>query len=42
MSAALPSHVMMLKLMSVDDRGERPLAEYTFHHTASSGNRESP
>ena len=36
----LPSHMMMMKLMCVDDRGERPLAEYTFHHKASSGNRE--
>lgn len=32
---ALPSHVMIVKLLSIDDQGEKLLAEYTFNHTAA-------
>jgi len=31
---AMPSHVLQVKLLAVDEAGERPLGEYTFLHTA--------
>lgn len=30
---ALPAITLRLRLLAVDDTGERPLGEYTFHHT---------
>jgi hypothetical protein len=30
----LPSHTLRMRLVTVDETGERPLAEYTFRHTA--------
>ena len=32
---ALPSHVLQVRLLAVDEAGERPLGEYTFRHSAS-------
>lgn len=29
----LPAHTFMIRLVAVDDAGERPLGEYTFSHT---------
>ena len=32
---AMPSYVLQLRLVAVDEAGERPLGEYTFRHTPS-------
>ena len=32
---ALPSHVLQVRLVAVEEAGERPLGEYTFRHSAS-------
>lgn len=32
---AMPSHTMQMRLIAVDDVGERPLGDYTFRHTRS-------
>jgi hypothetical protein len=29
----MPAHVQRMRLLAVDPQGERPLGEYTFHHT---------
>lgn len=33
---ALPQTILRVRLLAVDDKGERPLGEYTFNHTPSS------
>ena len=33
---SMPSHTLRLRLVAVDDAGERPLGDYTFVHTAAS------
>jgi hypothetical protein len=38
---AMPSHVLEVTLLAVDEAGERPIGEYTFRHTAGDGPRES-
>jgi hypothetical protein len=32
-----PSHDMVVRLLAMDDAGERELGRYTFHHQASAG-----
>lgn len=32
---AMPSHTLQVRLVAVDEAGERPLGEYTFRHTAA-------
>jgi hypothetical protein len=29
----MPAHTMRMRLVAVDEAGERPLGEYTFAHT---------